>query len=141
MDKQRLSNLLSDIKSNVAYAKTGLAELIAERRQQVRRYTQDKNDCERQVVELQKRIGDLPKLITTAEKEAERKRKEAIELEELADEKDRQRVAHENRSLASRIVSGGSLGLGVLFALPTGTSFLVNAHCTHLSYSNGNLYI
>jgi len=127
MDKG-MRNLLDDIKSNVAYAKTGLAELIGERRNQVISYTQDKNAFKSQVVELQRRIGDLPRLIREAEQEAAKKQKEAIEHEEKAAEMDRQRVSYENRSFKSRLVAGGSFGLGALLALPTGISYRVNAH-------------
>jgi len=104
-----MRNLLGDIKSNVAYAKTGLAELIAERRKQVSSYTQDKNAFKSQFVEVQRRIGDLPRLIREAEQEAEKKQNEAIEHEEKADEMGRQRVSYENRSFKSRLVAGAVL--------------------------------
>lgn len=67
MDEEEISNLLADIKEHVAYSKTALAELIAERRNKISRYAKDKI-FERQVAELQRRIGHLPRLITEAEK-------------------------------------------------------------------------
>jgi len=119
MDEQEMINLLADIKKHVAYSKTALAELIAERRNEISRFAKDKNDFERLVAELQRRIGDLPRLITEAEQEYDKKHREAIKLEVQADDMDKKRGTHENRSLKSGLTAG-MLGLGALLALPTG---------------------
>jgi len=119
MAGQDVSNLIAGIKSHVAYAKTGLAELIAERKNQVLRYATDIDGFQRQVVQLERRIGDLPRLIREAEQEYESKLREASTLEVKADDMDAESKKADTVSKGSSYAAGGTLGLGLLFALPT----------------------
>jgi len=114
--EQEIKKLLADtdIQSHVAYAKTGIAQLVEEWDRLVNRYSTDVEDFERQVVELERRIGDLPKLIKEAEEESDRKHKEAIRLEAMAKDMDNRTKTHENNAYSSVAAAGGVIALGAL---------------------------
>lgn len=123
MNKHELSNLLDEMRSCVAYAQTDLAELIVKGRKEVKRYASDIDGLQREVDQLERKIGDLPRLITEAEQENESKQRKARQLKVKADNMDAQSKMSDIWSTGHSIAASAALGLGFVFALPTGITF------------------
>ena len=112
--EQEIKKLLADIKNHVAYAKTGIAQLVEEWDRLVKRYTTDLVDFERQVNELEQRISNLPSLIEAAEQESNRMYTHAMQLERHAKEMDKRTEQHESNAYKTVAAAGGTIALGAL---------------------------
>lgn len=112
--EQEIRKLLTDMKSHVAYAKTGIAQLVEEWDILVKRYTSDIVDFKRQVNKLERRIDDLPRLIEEAEQVSDRMCTKAMQLEGLVTEMDKRTKQHESNAYATVAAADGSITLRAL---------------------------